>query len=127
MSFAPNDNASWPIFGPCVTHDDCTLATLSRYSRAMAWVRKYSNAPAGADGVKVHLGEAAAQVAQQLLVPLQLQRRVVAALHQDLVAAQRDRLLDLLVQLLARQDVGVGVGALAVEGAEVADRGADVG
>ena len=51
----------------------------------------------------------------------------IAALHQDLVAAQGDRLLDLLVQLLARQDVGVGVARLAVEGAEVADRGADVG
>ena len=48
-------------------------------------------------------------------------------MHQDLVAAERDRLLDLLVELLARQDVGVGVARLAVEGAEVADGGADVG
>ena len=36
-------------------------------------------------------------------------------------------LLDLLVEHLARQDVGVGVAGLAVEGAEVADGGADVG
>ena len=50
-----------------------------------------------------------------------------AALHERLIAAQGDGLLDLLVELLARQDVGVGVAALAVEGAEVADGGADVG
>ena len=54
-------------------------------------------------------------------------RRVHAALHQDLIAAQGDRLLDLLVEHLARQDVGIGIAALAVEGAEVADGGADVG
>ena len=62
-----------------------------------------------AEGVQVHLRIACLQVAQQLLVPLQLQRRVIAALHQDLVAAEGDRLLDLLVQLFARQHVGVGV------------------
>ena len=50
-----------------------------------------------------------------------------AALHERLIAAQRDGFLDLLVNLLARQDVGVGVVALAVEGAEIADGGADVG
>ena len=50
-----------------------------------------------------------------------------AALHQDLVAAQRDGFLDLLVEFLARQHVGVGVVDLAVEGAEIADGGADVG
>src|SRR5207248_456544 len=44
-----------------------------------------------------------------------------------LVAAQGDRLLDLLIDDLARQDVGVVVRGLAVEGAEVTDRGADVG
>ena len=52
---------------------------------------------------------------------------MIAALQEDLVAAQGDRLLDLLVELLARQDVGVGVAGLAVERAEVADGGADVG
>ena len=50
-----------------------------------------------------------------------------AALHQDLVAAQRDGLADLLEQDVAVEDVGLGVVDLAVEGAEVADRGADVG
>ena len=49
-----------------------------------------------------------------------------AALHEDLIAAERDRLLDLLVEFLAGQHVGFGIVGLAVEGAEVADRGADV-
>ena len=49
------------------------------------------------------------------------------ALHQDLVAAQRDGLADLLEQHLAVEDVGLGVVDLAVERAEVADRRADVG
>ena len=49
------------------------------------------------------------------------------ALHEHLIAAQRDGLLELLVQLVAREDVGVGVGRLAVERAEVAHRGAHVG
>ena len=31
---------------PCVTHDDWMFGMLSRYSRAMACVRRYSNAPA---------------------------------------------------------------------------------
>ncbi len=81
----------------------------------------------GAEGVQVDRRKASSQVAQQLLVPLQLQRRMVAALQEDLIAAEGDGFLDLLVQHLARQDVGVGVGALAVEGAEIADGGADVG
>ena len=50
-----------------------------------------------------------------------------AALHEDLVAAKGDGFLDLLIERLARQDVGVGVAALAVESAEIADGGADVG
>ena len=49
------------------------------------------------------------------------------ALHQDLVAAQRDRLADLLEQDVAVEHVGLGVVDLAVEGAEVADGRADVG
>src|SRR5262245_14527454 len=43
-----------------------------------------------------------------------------------MVAAEGEGLLDLLVQLLAGEDVGVRVVRLAVEGAEVADRGTDV-
>ena len=52
---------------------------------------------------------------------------MIAALQQRLIAAQGDGFLDLLVEHLARQDVGVGIGALAIERAEVADGGADVG
>src|SRR6516225_2446570 len=50
-----------------------------------------------------------------------------ASLHEDLVAAQRNRLFDLLIERLARQYVGVSVRALAVEGAEITDRRAHVG
>src|SRR5262249_5758753 len=64
---------------------------------------------------------------EQVLIPFQLETGVQAALHQGLVAAQGDGFLDLLVNLLTGEDVGVGVLALAVEGAEVADGGADVG
>src|ERR1700721_3072678 len=67
------------------------------------------------------------QVAQQIFVPFELQRWMIAALHQDLIAPKRDRLLDFLVQLFARQDVSVGVVRLAIEGAEIADSGANVG
>ena len=50
-----------------------------------------------------------------------------AALHQDLVAAQRDRLADLLEQHVAIQHISLGVVDLAIERAEIADRRADVG
>ena len=53
--------------------------------------------------------------------------RVQPALHQDLVAPQRDRLADLLEQHVAVEHVGLGVVDLAVERAEVADGRADVG
>ena len=53
MSLAPKNSASWPIFSPCVTHDDWMFGMLSRYSRAMACVRRYSNEPAGG-----HVGHA---------------------------------------------------------------------
>ena len=65
--------------------------------------------------------------AEELLVPLDAQVGVEAALQQDLDAAQGHRLVDLPGQLLAGEDVGVGVAARPVEGAEVAGRGADVG
>src|SRR6516225_8702221 len=49
-----------------------------------------------------------------------------SALHEDLVAAKGDRLLDFPVNLFARQDVGIRICALAIERAEVANGGADV-
>ena len=55
------------------------------------------------------------------------QLRVEPALQQDLHAAEVDRLLELLGQLLARQHVALGlVGGRAVEVAELAARDADV-
>ena len=54
-------------------------------------------------------------VAEQLLVPLQGQMRMQSALHEDLVAAQRDGLADLVEQDVAIEHVGVGVVHLAVE------------
>src|SRR5262249_18622055 len=51
---------------------------------------------------------------------------MIAALQKNLVAAELDGFLDLLIEDLARQNVGIGVAALAVEGTEVADGGADV-
>ena len=59
-------------------------------------------------------------------VPLELQLRVQAALQEDLVAAQRDRLLDLPEQLLALDDVAFRVARLAGERAEAAAARADV-
>ena len=50
-----------------------------------------------------------------------------APLHQDLIAAQVDGLLDLLQQHVAIEHVAFVVLRLAVEGAEIADGRADVG
>ena len=46
-------------------------------------------------------GKSPLDVAEQLFVPLELQLGVHAALQENLVAAQGDRLLDLPVQLVA--------------------------
>src|SRR5262245_1319761 len=51
---------------------------------------------------------------------------MVAALQQDLVTAESNRLVDLLIEFFARQDIRVVVAGLAVEGAEIADCRADV-
>lgn len=75
-----------------------------------------------AERVQVHAGEPRLQVAEQLFVPFELQRRVHPALHENLVAAERDGFFDLLVEFFARENVGVGIGRLAVERAEVAHR-----
>jgi len=67
------------------------------------------------------------EVAQQLFVPFQLETRMQAALHENLVAAQGDGFRDLLVEGFARQDISVGVGALAIKGTKVADCRTDIG
>ncbi len=65
--------------------------------------------------------------AEELFVPGDRQVGVEAPLQQDLHAAQVDRLLELLAELVARQDVALGlVGGRAVEVAELAARDADV-
>ena len=61
------------------------------------------------------------------LVPLDAEVGVHAALQQDRRAVERDRLGDLLGELLAGQDVGVGGVDRAVERAEAAAGDADVG
>ena len=76
--------------------------------------------------MKIDLRKAVLQIAEQFLVPFQFERGMHAALHEDLIAAQGDGLFDLLVKFLARQHVGLGVVALAVKRAEIADRGAHV-
>src|SRR6185312_4850797 len=80
-----------------------------------------------AKGMQVHRRKSASQIGQKLLVPFQLQGGMHAALHEDLVAAEGDGFLDLLVEFLARQNVGIGIGGLPEKGTEIADGGADVG
>ena len=77
--------------------------------------------------VHVDPREVALDVVEQLFIPLELQMRMQPALHQDLVAAQRDRLADLLEQDVAVEHIRLGVVDLAVKRAEVADGRADVG
>ena len=64
--------------------------------------------------------------AEQILVPLNRQVGVVAALQQQLVAADRDRLVDLAEDLLEAEDVAVRGPDRAIERAEVAAGDADI-
>src|SRR6185369_10055428 len=64
---------------------------------------------AGAEPVDVYLGKFVFDVREQIQVPLLGQFGVMAALHQDLRPVQRHRFLDLFVQLLERDDVGIVV------------------
>ena len=68
--------------------------------------------------MQIDFGKMCLEIAKHLLVPVQLQGRMIAALQEYLIAAQGNRLFDFLVQHFARQHIGVGVAALAVEGAE---------
>ena len=64
---------------------------------------------------------------EQFFVPLELELGMQAALHQNLIAAELDRLFDLLAAALrAVKHVAFGVLRLAIERAEIADRRADV-
>src|SRR3954467_15133581 len=64
--------------------------------------------------------------AEQVLVPLDRQIRIVPALQQQLHAAERDRLVDLAEDLLEPEDVAFAGSNGPVERAEVAARDADV-
>ena len=64
--------------------------------------------------------------AEEILVPLDRQVGVVAALQQQLHAAERDRLVDLPEDLLEPEDVALAEPDRPVERAEVAARDADV-
>ena len=77
--------------------------------------------------VDVDGGVVVLDVAEHLLVPLQRQRGVEPTLKEDLVATEGHRLPDLRQQHVAVEDVALGVLRRTVEGAEVTDRGADVG
>ena len=79
------------------------------------------------EAVHIDLGETGLDVAEQLLVPLEFQRRMEATLEEDLIAADRDHLRDLAHQHFAIEDVALGMLRWPVEGAEIAHRRADVG
>ena len=71
--------------------------------------------------------EALLDAAEEVLVPLDLEVGVQAALHQHAGAAQVERLLDLLEDRLLGQNVPFGVAHGPVERAEAAILGAEVG
>src|SRR5439155_11324859 len=79
-------------------------------------------------GERVQMGRVARlDRAEEVLVVLDAEVGVVAALHQQPGAAARERLLDLLEDDRLREQVAlVAVAGAAVEGAEVAVRVADV-
>ena len=79
-----------------------------------------------AEGVHVHLREAALDLAEEVEVPVERELGVHAALHEDLRAADGDELLDLLQERVVGERVGVAVARVAPERAERALGGADV-
>jgi hypothetical protein len=96
---------------------------LQRLLKHLAEVDKLARTEA----VDVDLRELALHVREQVQIPLLGQLRVMAALHQDLRPAKRERLLDLLVQLVERNDIRVVIFLRAIKGAELAIDVANVG
>ncbi|MCE2825911.1 MAG: hypothetical protein LW626_02330 [Verrucomicrobium sp.] len=82
---------------------------------------------ARAEAVDVESRVLGAHMVQQVEVPLLGELRVMATLQQHLGATEREGLLDLAVQLVEGEHVGVGVLLGAPEGAELAVDVADVG
>ena len=66
-------------------------------------------------------------VPQQIDIPVELQLRVMPALHQNLHAAGRAQFIKLCIQLLVREDVVIGILLRPVKRAELAVNVADVG
>src|SRR5689334_11371137 len=81
----------------------------------------------GAEGVQIEFRIAGLQIAQHLLVPFELERRMIAALEKRLIAAEGDGFVDFFVKFLARENVAIGVARFTVKGAEIANGRADVG
>jgi hypothetical protein len=81
----------------------------------------------GAEAVDVDLRELPLHAAEQVFVPLERQLRVQAALNENLVAAEVDGFLNLLMQNFLGEDVRLAVADGSVERTEVADGRADVG
>ncbi len=84
------------------------------------------NKLAWAEPVNVDLGKLAFDVRQQIQVPLQGQFGVMAALHQDLRAAEGDRLLNLPVHFVEGDDIRVRILLRPIKGAELAIDIADI-
>src|SRR5436309_5025 len=120
MSSAPNPSATWPIFIPCVTEARDRLP-----ERQLAAPRDVLDLRRR-EGVEVDL-VARLDRAEQILVVVDAEIRVVTALHQQSGAAEGDRLFDLLEDDGLRQQVALArVSGTAVKGAEVAVGVADV-
>ena len=76
--------------------------------------------------VQLEVGIALLDRAEQIFVPRQRQIGIVAALQQQLHAADGDRFVDLPEQLVEAEDVALGRSDRPIERAEVALRDADV-
>src|SRR6266576_2520635 len=77
--------------------------------------------------VNVYRREFGFDMGKQIEIPLFSQFRMMAALHENLGAAQSDRLLNFSVNFIEGDDIGVVIFFGAVEGAEFAIDIADVG
>src|SRR5205085_12272653 len=64
--------------------------------------------------------------AQQVFIPLDFEIRVQATLHQDTCAAERNRLVYLLIDFVERANVSLWMIGATIESAEGADYVADV-
>ncbi len=118
-------------------HEDLGAAAGQRVQTGVAQAREHLARGEPGELAQVHdLGRAEAvhvdgvaglELAQHALVPLERQVGVHAALQKDRRALEIERLLDLRVELVGREHVGVGVVRVAVERAEPATAHAHVG